>query len=185
MNLILNEISKKNENVFKTFFDKNYNSLVIYANGFLFDKNASEDIVQDVFVYLWENANTIQIQSSLKGYIFTMVKNRCFNYLKSIKITDNFELLELNINLITEHVFDSTSEENKKIVYHQILKIVEQLPERMQQVVKLRFISNYKYSEIAKELDISVNTVKTQLKRAKSKITDMVTVLLILLQINH
>jgi RNA polymerase sigma-70 factor (ECF subfamily) len=67
-------------------------------------------------------------------------------------------------------------------VYHQILKIVDTLPERMQQIVKLKFLHNYKYTEIAEELGISVNTVKTQLKRAKVKIIEMVTSLLILLQ---
>ena len=55
----------------------------------------------------------------------------------------------------------------------------------MQQIVKLRFLQNYKYSEIATELDVSINTVKTQLKRAKLKITDLVTGILILLQIHQ
>ncbi|MBA6316302.1 RNA polymerase sigma factor [Cellulophaga baltica] len=185
MNLILEEIRKKNEIVFKNFFDKHYKELVVYANGFLFDKDASEDIAQEIFIYIWEHANKLNIETSLKGYLYTMVRNRCFNYLKSIKITDNFELLDFNINLITEHVFNSTSDEDKTIVYHQILKIVDTLPEKMQQVVKLKFLHNYKYSEIAKELGISVNTVKTQLKRAKLKITEMVTVILVLLEINQ
>ncbi|WP_405291776.1 RNA polymerase sigma factor [Algibacter sp. Ld11] len=185
MNLILEEIRKKNEIVFKNFFDKHYKELVVYANGFLFDIDASEDIAQEIFIYIWEHANKLNIETSLKGYLYTMVRNRCFNYLKSIKITDNFELLDFNINLITEHVFNSTSDEDKTIVYHQILKIVDTLPEKMQQVVKLKFLHNYKYSEIAKELGISVNTVKTQLKRAKLKITEMVTVILVLLEINQ
>jgi len=185
MNLILEEIAKKNEIVFKNFFDKHYKELVLSANGYLFDKDSSEDIVQEIFIYIWEHAGKLNIETSLKGYLYTMVRNRCFNYLKSIKITDNFELLDFNINLITEHVFNSTSDEGKTIVYHQILKIVDTLPEKMQQIVKLKFLHNYKYSEIAKELGISVNTVKTQLKRAKSKITEMVTVILVLLQINQ
>ncbi|MFH4964785.1 RNA polymerase sigma-70 factor [Gaetbulibacter sp. M235] len=185
MNLILEEIRKKNEKVFKTFFDKHYKDLVTYAYGYLYDKASSEDVVQDVFIYIWEHAESLKIETSLKGYLYSMVRNRCLNFLKSIKITDNYEFLEFNINLITEHVFDSNSEEEKKIVYHQILKIVDTLPEKMQQVVKLKFLHNYKYSEIASELDISINTVKTQLKRAKLKITEMVTGLLILLQINH
>ncbi|GAL82176.1 RNA polymerase ECF-type sigma factor [Algibacter lectus] len=185
MNLILEEIRKKNEKVFKIFFDKHYEEFVVYANGYLFDKDSSEDIVQEVFIYIWEHANKLNIETSLKGYLYTMVRNRCFNYLKSIKITDNFELLDFNINLITEHVFNSTSDEDKTIVYHQILKIVDTLPEKMQQIVKLKFLHNYKYSEIAKELGISVNTVKTQLKRAKAKITEMVTVILVLLQLNQ
>ncbi|MGS0524411.1 RNA polymerase sigma-70 factor [Zobellia nedashkovskayae] len=169
----------------KTFFDKHYQELVVYANGYLFDKDSSEDIVQEVFIYIWEHASKLNIEKSLKGYLYTMVRNRCFNHLKSIKITDNLELLDFNINLITEHVFNSTSEEDKTIIYHQILKIVDTLPEKMQQIVKLKFLHNHKYSEIAKELGISVNTVKTQLKRAKYKITEMVTVILFLLQLNR
>ncbi len=185
MNLILEEISKQNKRVFKNFFNKHYKELVNYANGYLFDKQSSEDIVQDVFIYIWENADKLNVKKSLRSYLYSMVRNRCINYLKSIKITDNYEFLDFNINMITEHVFDSTSEEDKKIVYHQILKLVDSLPDKMQQIVKLKFLHNYKYSEIAEELNISVNTVKTQLKRAKLKISEMVTVLLVLLQINQ
>ncbi len=184
MNLILEEIRKKNRKVFKNFFNKHYSNLVVYANGYLFDQQASEDLVQDVFIYIWEHAHKINIKSSLKGYLIAMVRNRCLNYLKSIKITDSFEFLELNINLITAHVFDSTEEEEKKIVYHQILRIVDTLPNKMQQVVRLKFLHNYTYAEIATELNISVNTVKTQLRRAKAKITELVTGILILLQIS-
>lgn len=185
MNIIIEEIKKGNKKVFRNFFNKNYEDLVIYANGYLFDKQASEDVVQEVFIYIWENSDSIEIKSSLNSYVFSMVRNRCLNYLKTIKITDSFELLQFNINLITEHVFDSVAEDDKKIVYHQILKIVDGLPDKMQQIVRLKFLHNYKYKEIAEELDISINTVKTQLKRAKTKITDSITVVLILLEINQ
>ncbi len=184
MNLILEEIRKQNRRVFKNFFDKHYKELVVYANGYLFDLDSSEDIVQEVFIYIWENADKIKIKSSLKGYLFAMVRNRCFNFLRAVKITDDYGFLEFNINLITEHVFDTVTDEDKKIVYHQILKIVDTLPDKMQQIVKLKFLHNYKYSEIAEELGISINTVKTQLKRAKLRITELVTSILILLQIH-
>lgn len=185
MNLILNEISKRNKKVFENFFKNHYENLVMYANGYLFDKAASEDLVQEVFIYVWENSKKITIKSSLKGYLYTMVRNRCYNYLKSIRITDSYDILEFNINLITENVFDSTSEEDKKTVYHQILKIVDSFPDKMQQVVKLKFLHGLKYKEIAEELDISVNTVKTQLRRAKLKITELVTSILLLLQFSQ
>ena len=184
MNLIIEEIQKGNRKVYRNFFNKNYEKLVNYANGYLFDQQASEDLVQEAFIYIWEHAHKINIQSSLNAYLTTMVRNRCLNYLKSIKITDSFEYLELNINLITTHVFDSAEEEEKKIVYHQILKIVDTLPDKMQQVVRLKFLHNYTYAEIATELNISINTVKTQLKRAKAKITELITAILILLNIS-
>lgn len=183
MNLIIEEIAKQNKKVFKNFFDRHYGELVHYANKYLFDQDSSEDIVQEVFIYIWENAEKLKIETSLRGYLFVMVRNRCFNFLKSVKITDRYDYLEFNINLITDYVFNSNEEEDKKNVYNQILKIVDTLPDRMQQIVKLKYLHNYKYSEIAVELGVSINTVKTQLKRAKLKITEMITCILILLQI--
>ncbi len=184
MNIIIEEIRKKNHQVFKNFFCKNYEGLVMYANGYLFDRATSEDIVQDVFVYIWENAEKINLNSSLNGYVFTMVRNRSLNFLKSLKITDDCKILDFNFHLITEHVFDTTSDEDKKIIYHQLLKIVDTLPTKMQKVVKLKFMHNYKYAEISEELNISVNTVKTHLKRAKVIISSMLSALLLLLDTN-
>ena len=183
MNLIIDEIKKGNRQVFKNFFNKNYEDLVVYANGYLFDKEASEDIVQEVFIYIWEKPEKIIIECSLQAYIFRMVRNRCLNYLKSLRITDKLDLLDFNITLITEHVFDTASEDDKKIVFHQILKIVDSLPDKMQQIVKLKFLHDYKYKEIAAELGISINTVKTQLTRAKVKISESLTIILILLEL--
>ena len=114
MNLILEQIRKKDEKVFKIFFDKHYGELVLYANGYLFDKDASEDIVQEVFIYIWEYSNKLKIETSLKGYLHAMVRNRCLNYLKSLKLKYDYKILEFNINLITDTAFDTTSEENKK-----------------------------------------------------------------------
>ncbi|GGF67388.1 RNA polymerase sigma factor [Wenyingzhuangia marina] len=182
MNLIIEEIKKGNKKVFKIFFDRHYGELVRHANGYLFNKDSSEDIVQEVFIYIWENADKLKIETSLRGYLFTMVRNRCFNFLKTLKITDNYEYLDFNVELITEYIFDSKDEDEKKIVYHQVLKIVDSLPEKMQLIVKLKFLQNYKYAEIASELEISVNTVKTQLRRAKTIITNSITVVLFLLE---
>lgn len=182
MNLVFQEIKNRNKNVFKTFFNKHYNNYVVFANGYLFDKATSEDIVQDTFIYLWENAEYLEIKSSLKGYLYTMIRNKCLNHLKTLKITDRYHILEFNINLITEQVFEDNSEENKDIVYKHLLNTIETLPDKMQQVVKLKFLYNYKYSEIANEMNISVNTVKTQLKRAKQKIAELITILIITYQ---
>ena len=179
MNLIFEEIKKGNRKVFKNFFDDNYEDLVIYANSYLFDKHESEDVVQEVFIKIWEKSSEITIETSLKSYMYSMVRNRCLNRLKSLKITDKFNVLEFNVNLITEHVFDSNLENEKSLVFEHVLKILETLPTKMQQIVKLKFLHNYKYSEIAQEMGISINTVKTQLKRAKIKISELVTTLII------
>jgi len=185
INIVLEELQNQNKSVYKNVFNHFYKGLVLYANNFLFDQQASEDVVQEVFISLWENAKNIEIQTSLKAYLYAMVRNKCLNYLKSIKVTDDLNLIDFNSALILEEEdLNLISEEEKTIVYMQILKIVETFPESMQQIFKLKFIENYTYNEIADELGISVNTVKTQLQRSKSKINQSLVVLLALLSIH-
>ncbi|MEP6805254.1 MAG: RNA polymerase sigma-70 factor [Flavobacterium sp.] len=180
INLVLSELQKQNKSVYKNVFNQFYKGMVLYANNFLFDQQTSEDIVQEIFIWLWENAKNTEIKTSLKSYLYAMVRNRCLNYLKSIKITDDLNLIDLNSALLLEEDIDNISEDEKAIIYRQILKIVEGFPVSMQQIFKLKFIENYKYNEIADELGISVNTVKTQLKRAKLKIGESIPLLLAL-----
>lgn len=179
--LILTEIRNKNQKVFKKLFSDLYEELVNYANRYLFDKNSSEDIVQEVFIYLWEQAETIHIKDSLKSYLYSMVRNRSLNYLKSIKVVDSLHLLDLNTILISNYDLEAFSTSDKQIIQNQLQQIIKELPFKMQEIVRLRFISNYKYDEIADEMGISVNTVKTQLKRAKLKISASISPLLLLL----
>ena len=179
------EIQKQNKFVFKKLYESLYEDLVFFANGYLFDISASEDIVQETFIQLWEKAKTITIKNSLKAYLYSMVRNRCLNYLKTIKITDSFNILDFQAIIESDYGLDDYTNEDKEIIYSQILKIIETLPAKMQTIVKLRFMNNYKYSEIAEEMNVSVNTVKTQLKRAKIKISSLITSILILLSTPH
>ncbi|WP_203257154.1 RNA polymerase sigma factor [Hyunsoonleella ulvae] len=171
---ILFEIQNKNHSAFKEIFNEYYFDLVVFANQYLFDKGLSEDVVQNVYIYLWEKADTIEIKSSLKAYLYAMVRNRCLNKLKALKITytdDKFILDYANKNAQTPYVLEDNS---KQILHQKIMESIEDLPNKMKLIVKLRFINNYKYKEIANELNISVNTVKTQLKRAKVKLTQFI-----------
>nr|WP_299387864.1 RNA polymerase sigma-70 factor [Allomuricauda sp.] len=178
---VIQEIRNQNQFVYKKFFEDTYPELVHYANSYLFDQNWSEDIVQEVFIHLWEQANSLDIKTSLRGYLYAMVRNRCLNFLKSIKITDDAKVLDMQSMLSSEYDLEFFSNDDLKVIHHQLLKVVEGLPTKMQQIVKMRFIENYKYVEIAEELGVSVNTVKTQLKRAKLKISQQMALVLVLL----
>lgn len=82
----------------------------------------------------------------------------------------------------TDYELDVFSEEDQLIIHNQVLKVVEMLPSKMQRIVRMKYIENYKYVDIAEELGISVNTVKTQLKRAKIRIAEqLITVIAVLL----
>ena len=106
-----------------------------------------------------------------------MVKNRCLNHLKSIKITDNQDYIEYSRSLIDRVEILNFTEENNTL-YLKVLAIVDEMPLKMQKIFKLKFIEDYKYNEIAEELNISLNTVKTQLKRARVKINNSLMIVL-------
>lgn len=180
-NSILEEIKNQNRFVYKKFFEDTYKELVHYANSYLFDQSWSEDIVQEVFIHIWEKADTLQVKTSLKGYLYAMVRNRCLNFLKTLKITDDAKALDMQSMISSDYNLEFFSDEDLKIIHHQLLKAVEGLPSKMQQIVKMRFIENYKYVDIAEELGVSVNTVKTQLQRAKSKIAQQMAIIIALL----
>ena len=113
MNFITTEIGKGNIKVFKKLFDQHYQNLVYFANGYLFDIDASKDIVQEVFIYIWDNSEKLRIQYSLKAYLYAMVRNRCLNLLKALKVTDNFTFLDFNISLILDADFEPKTEQTK------------------------------------------------------------------------
>lgn len=180
-NLTLEGIRRKNPVHFKVVFNHYYEDLVQFANGYLFDIASSEDVVQEVFLLLWESAKVIHIKKSLKAYLYAMVRNKCLNQLKSLKITDYSNYIDLNTSMKTVASAETMPMDNKNVVYDRALQIIETMPVGMQQIFEMKFLSNYKYKEIADELGISVNTVKTQLKRAKFKINKLVTLIILLL----
>lgn len=159
---------------FKRLFDELYPELVGYAYGYLFVSESSEDMVQEVFVDLWENQGKLDSVINLRAYLYAMVRNRCLDSLKAVKITDNSRILETHAVFDVEYHPDSFPEDEQKLLYDQVLMVLEGLPKKMRHIVRLRFFENYRYNEIADELGISVNTVKTQLKRAKVKFGELI-----------
>ncbi|WP_236974542.1 RNA polymerase sigma factor [Membranihabitans maritimus] len=179
-NIIIKGIRKKDHRIFKAFYDEFYEELVRYAYQYLYDKAYSEDTVQEVFIYIWENADRIRVTTSLKSYVYRMVRNRCLNFLKSLKLTDEGGMLDPDLVVEIEYGIDQIFVSREEEMYNAVLQIVDTLPDKMQVIFRLKYLKNYQYKEIAEELAISVNTVKTQLKRAKAKINESLITVLVL-----
>jgi RNA polymerase sigma-70 factor (family 1) len=164
--ILFNEIRNRNLKVFEALFGNYYPQLVKFAEGYLFNIQECEDIVQNIFIHFWENAEQIPIEHSIKSYFFQAVKNRCLNCLRDLKIHDKHNILyiEALINL------ENTDEIEDPEIILQINHAIEQLPEQMRAIFKLKYLEGKKLSEIAMINQISENTVKTQLLRAKEKL---------------
>lgn len=153
---------------YKAFFDALYSPLCLFANKYLNNLEASKDIVQDVFVKVWEENIRFQNEHTIKSFLYTSVRNRSLNLLKSkpqqlfeTYSLPEFELLESDSFFFREVFVAETGA---------ILdKAVSTLPYKCAQIIKLS-LKDYSNAEIAEELAISINTVKTQKKIAYQKL---------------
>jgi len=169
--ILFNEIKNRNLKVYEALFSNYYPQLVRFAEGYLFDKQECEDIVQNLFIYFWENTDKISLDHSVKSYFFNSVKNRCLNHLRDLNIRDRHNLLYLEGLLNVE---DYSEFQNPEIII-QINTAIAQLPEQMAKIFKLKYLEGKKISEIAQINQITENTVKTQLLRAKDKLRKLLT----------
>ena len=164
--ILLNEIKSQNKAVFEALFKEYYLVLVKYAEGFVFNRQICEDIVQNLFIYFWENVAEINIQSSLKSYFYKSVKNRCLNHLRDLEVLDKRKILFIEAKLNND---DSDVWSDPELI-SKIKDAIDTLPKKMAVVFRLKYVQGLRNVEISESLNISENTVKTQIFRAKNKL---------------
>nr|WP_292964436.1 RNA polymerase sigma-70 factor [Muricauda sp. UBA7809] len=141
-------------------FKKNYALLCLVSFSIVKDKDVAKDIVQDFFVSFWSKKDTLSISTSFESYAKKSVKNLSLQYLKKKK-----KETPLNEIILTEvqnvELSLKKPKENKKLI-----KIIDQLPEKRKEIFLSVVVYGKSYAEIAETNGISINTVKTQMKRA-------------------
>ncbi|MBN1183802.1 MAG: RNA polymerase sigma-70 factor [Bacteroidales bacterium] len=165
---ILTKLKHGDDQSLKYLFTEYYKPLYVFARKYLAIKEIAEEIVQDVFIYLWDNIQSIDIQISLKSYLFTSVKNRSLNYIKS----RYNQTTHIGLEEVTEgdaHISEISGIEYQEL-YKLIQSAIENLPEKCKEVFYLSRNSEFTYQEIADDLGISKDTVKMHIKNALKKI---------------
>ena len=160
-----------------------YKRLVVWADTFLEDMQLAEDIIQELFITLWEKKRRRTLQSStLSSFLFVSVRNQCYHRLeKKDTLRHTVDLKEVNI------AFEEYNEKHDYIITR-ILNEIEKLPPRSQEIMLAVFVDGLKYREVAEKYHISLSTVKTLLGNAVRKLkeqlgTDDLTVFLFLFRI--
>ncbi|GAB3655546.1 RNA polymerase sigma-70 factor [Echinicola sediminis] len=166
-NLALKNFKGKTEEDFNRLFQSFYSDLVNYAYTFLLDADEAEDLVQGFFVHFWENMEFIELTGTLQAYLFTAVKNRCLNKLKSLQVYDKHKILYIEAKMA---LIDEKGLEESVLWEDDLIKALENLPEQVREIIELKYLKGKKISEIATFLSLSENTVKTQLKRGRDKL---------------
>ena len=152
-----------NRYTFQKVFELYYNPLCRFASGYLQDTDDAQEIVQQVFINMWKNRETINPRGQIKSYLFTSVKNRCLNHIRDQKKFRSYYLdveVELEIPVFEK---DNLLEKDLK---KQLDGALDKLPEKCRQVFMLCRFEDMKYKEVAEKLNISQKTVEAQMSKA-------------------
>ena len=158
------------ESAYRQLFEQYYQRLVVFAYKYLEDLDSARDVVQDLFVDLYESRLGLSIQTSLKSYLYSAVRNRCLNQIKHEQVKQkhrNMGESEANVSDPgLEEMMDAVELEAK------VYEIVSGLPERCRQIYLLSRVEGRPNKEIADELKLSIRTVETQITKALKSLRD-------------
>lgn len=152
------------EKAFDYFFNQYYSGLCVFANRFLKSSHHSEEVVQEIFLKLWRDRRMIDINSSVKSYLFTAVKNLCIDALKHRKVSHEY------IERITNSIPGSKNETWETFVeselYELLEKAVEKLPQECRKIFRDSRFKHIPNREIASSSGLSIKTIENQLTKA-------------------
>ena len=146
--------------------------------GLLNDRNAAQDIVQDVFCTVWEKKDQLQITTSLKSYLFRMVINQSLNSFKKNKAQLSHETLYTCY--LNNEEDTTTNEIDFKETEKRIEKTINSLPPACRLVFVPSRYEQFSYKQIATELNISVKAVENQMMKALKSLRNILSWLLFL-----
>lgn len=152
---------------YSILFSTYYKNLVLFAGTIIQDKTICEDIVQNIFLKLWNDRTELIIETSLKSYLLKSVKNSCLDQLRHKKIVDNYAFKFFS----SFDDFDSTEDYIFHSDLHQHLKnAISNLPEKQKEAFIMSRFKGMKYKEIAEALNISERTVEDRISKALAQL---------------
>ncbi|MBK5720009.1 RNA polymerase sigma-70 factor [Dysgonomonas sp. Marseille-P4677] len=172
---LIKDLMAGKEDAYKYIYDYHYQALCTYAYQYVKDIYIAEMIVGDVIFSIWSKHESLTINSTLRGYLMSAVKNTSINYLVREKKFESIKselqsAIEKNTDVLT--YLDNTP--LTKLIERELdLKIKDSLakmPDLTRRIFELSRFSDMKYQEIAGTLDVSVDTVKYHMKVALSRL---------------
>lgn len=161
---------------------------VLYQHGLnmLKDRDEAKDILQELFTSIWTNRDSIQIQTNLSGYLYKCLRNRVLNQIAHRHVESKYILSLEKFIARGEYITDHRVRERQ--LAELIEKEIDALPPKMREVFRLSRVSNLSHKEIAEELSLSEQTVRTQVRNALRLLRvklGLLTLLSALLNIRH
>lgn len=174
---IFKKLEKNDVQAYEMLFKEYYKFLCSFAYGHVKEKLIAEEIVEEFFVDLWNNRHKITISISVRSYFVGAIHHRCLNYLQreKSKFVSSHTIANLidkegmlGDKLIAPEVPSILTNELENLLN----KAIERLPKSCKEIFLLSRFQDLSYEEISQKLNVSVNTVKTQIKIALSRLRE-------------
>ena len=164
------EVFVQNRESFQKLFQQYYSPLCNFVYGIVKDYDQAEDVVQGVFIRIWENREKLKLTGSVKSYLFTSARNQSIDYIRAKKRKDAM-LEEQEGGSFSMKDFDSESEAMmRKEMLH---RAIEQLKPKMRQIFILHKLEGLTYQEISEYLDIPQRTIEYNIYTALQKLKEI------------
>lgn len=161
---IIGAIREGNERIFEETFRKYYQSLCNYANSILKEMDEAEEVVQNLFMSIWEKRSDLEINISLKSYLYRAVHNHCLNRIKHLKVREEYQQYAVNFYDASYESVSQTVMKNE--LETKIEEAIRKLPEQCRLIFRMSRFEELKYHEIAEQLELSPKTVENQIGKA-------------------
>lgn len=164
---LFDRIKAGDEEAFELLFRQNYAGLVQFAWGYVRSKAVAEELVQDVFLKIWDNREGMVITGSDEGYLYKSVRNRCIDWSRHSKVVKEWKREKKREEEGRAGKGESVSHAlHHKMLLEEIEKAIHDLPEKRREVFLMSRYENRTYKEIAEILEISASTVETHMSLA-------------------
>lgn len=171
---LLQKVALGDQLAFRELYHTFHKRLHYFAFALVKTKEAAEEIVEDVFIRLWNQRSTVTGINNLKIYLYTATKNTALNYLSRkaresiIEPFDNIDIALQETGVSPEQIMITAE------IYQKIRQAVEALPPRCKMIFKLIREDGLRYKEVSEILNISINTIDAQMAIAIQRITEAV-----------
>ena len=162
-------LRRRDSKTYEVVFKKYYQPLVMFVVRHVGNEDVAKDIVQDIFFKLFESSHSLPDNFQLKSWFYRVARNAAVDYLRHLQVEDKYKFLMAEAMISIPDIDEEIDEQ----VYAKVNLAIESLPEQCRLIIKLNVLEGKKYQEIAEELGITINTIRTQVSRGYKKLRDI------------
>lgn len=169
-------IREGDEYAFELLFKEYYEQLTRFSWRYVKSKTVAEGLIQDVFSDIWENRDELDLNGSIRPYLYKIVRNHSLNYIKHQEVQRKYDPIWMDQKEVP--MIEYRDEKREEQIRKAIERAVEELPERSKMTYKLHRHDGLTYQEIAEVMDVSVKTVESQMTRTLKMLRERLAYLL-------